>query len=650
MKTLLSALYKTGNYEIFHYCCGIREDDPKLKNTPWESIGSLPSSEEDLSELSRDPGAARAAGYGSYSIDKVIKEVKPDVYIGVQDWWGVDYVLEKKWFKNITSALWITLDSLPILKAAKENAHKVKNFWVWSNFAEKAMREEGIDHIKTIHGPIETKHFYRLGSEERKGLRKKFGLPEDAFIIGFVFRNQLRKLVPNVIEGYKEWKKANPEIKNTYLLLHTSFSEGWNIKDQADIHGVDTKEILTTYICRNCREYEVKSFDDRGVKYEIDERGKEKRDQFGRLIEKPLDPQNKDCPYCGAKKAQVTTGVGFGITEKELNEVYNLMDVYLHALTSGGQEIPIQEAKLTELVTLVTNYSCGEEMCEKDAKSLPLEWAKYLEHGTEFIKASTYPSSIARQLTKFYNMSKKDKEKWGKDARNWAIKNFDINENLKFFTDFIDSSPTVDRENEEMFEGEETNPNPVAEIPQCENKKEWIKNLYKLILDRDEDETDEGFKYWMSEIEKGTDEQKIENYFRYVAKKKIEESQSKKNKILEDLKKIGGEKGPKSGSILFVMPQSEVDCIYCLPILKKIKEEYGKRNYSITVATTKKFMPIFEPSVGSEIDHVIEFKKEMNNQEEMEKIFNICFNPYFNTQIINNYGHNGEVSLDKLCS
>ena len=41
-----------------------------------------------------------------------------------------------------------------------------------------------------------------------------------------------------------------------------------------------------------------------------------------------------------------------GVSEKELNEVYNLMDVYCHPFTSGGQEIPIQEAKLTELITL----------------------------------------------------------------------------------------------------------------------------------------------------------------------------------------------------------------------------------------------------------------------------------------------------------
>ena len=89
------------------------------------------------------------------------------------------------------------------------------------------------------------------------------------------------------------------------------------------------------------------------------------------------------------------------------------MDVYCHPFTSGGQEIPIQEAKLTELVTLVTNYSCGEDNCTEDSGSLPLDWEQYREHGTEFIKASTKPESIAEQLKKVYYMSPEERTERG---------------------------------------------------------------------------------------------------------------------------------------------------------------------------------------------------------------------------------------------
>ena len=116
------------------------------------------------------------------------------------------------------------------------------------------------------------------------------------------------------------------------------------------------------------------------------------------------------------------------------------MDVYCHPFTSGGQEIPIQEAKLTELITLVTDYSCGQEMCYPEAYSLPLEWNEYREFGTGFIKASTCPNSISEQLEKVYKMSVEERSEWGSKAREWTLENFSIEKIGKFIEDFIDSA------------------------------------------------------------------------------------------------------------------------------------------------------------------------------------------------------------------
>ena len=93
------------------------------------------------------------------------------------------------------------------------------------------------------------------------------------------------------------------------------------------------------------------------------------------------------------------------------------MDVYCHPFTSGGQEIPIQEAKLTELITLVTNYSCGEDTSTLESGSFPLDWSEYREHGTQFIKASTSPFSIAKQLSKVFKMKPQKKSDMGKRGR-----------------------------------------------------------------------------------------------------------------------------------------------------------------------------------------------------------------------------------------
>ena len=220
-KALLSYLYRTKKYEIVQYCCGTDYANPALETTPWKSIGTLPSDPAERHRIGQDAGQARLASYGAHLIDKVMKEEKPDFYFGVQDIWGTEFAIGKPWFDKINSVIWTTLDSLPILPSAIANAPKIKNYWIWSSFATKALHEKGHKHVKTVHGCIDSDNFFRLEDEERLKLRQKNDIEEDAFIVGFVFRNQLRKSVPNLLEGYAKWKAKYKPNKKTYLLFHT---------------------------------------------------------------------------------------------------------------------------------------------------------------------------------------------------------------------------------------------------------------------------------------------------------------------------------------------------------------------------------------------------------------------------------------------
>jgi len=561
---------------------------------------------QELENLNKDPNMARMASYGGYLLDKVISEEKPDVYIAVQDIWGVDFAIDKKWFNKINSVIWTTLDSLPILPSAVEKAHKIKNYWIWSNFATKALHEMGHTHVKTMHGVLNTSNFYKLKDQERLDLRKKYNIPADAFVVGFVFRNQLRKSVPNLLEGYALWKRSNPQIKNTFLLLHTHWSEGWNIYKLADEIGVDKKEILTTYICKSCGNYEIKQF----------------------------SGQNIDCKFCETKQSQITTNVGIGITESQLNEVYNLMDVYCHPFTSGGQEIPIQEAKLTELITLVTNYSCGEEMCEPEAYSLPLEWSEYREHGTEFKKASTKPNSIAKQINKVYNLSPAKRKEMGEKARKWVVDNFSVEVVGKKIEDFIDNSPEVNYD----FSSKEEERDPFYKIPEIEDNGKWLLCMYHNILKMKEvNESDEGYKYWMNEFSKGVKRESIENYFRQAAAK---ENKENARISFEDLL----DKNDNGKRILICMPESAGDVFLISSLFKSIKETY--KEYNLYVSTKPQFKEILDgnPYVHKVLDYIPEMDNLLwlEGQGDHNGYFEIAFLPHIGTQRVYNYQHNGK--------
>jgi glycosyltransferase involved in cell wall biosynthesis len=497
-RAILTYLHNTGKYKIISYCCGMQWSNPELSKTPWKSVGCLPDNPAEIDQLNRDPHLARNASYGDFYLDKVISEYKPDVFFGVQDFWGVDFAVDRPWFSKVNSVIWTTLDSLPLYKAAVEKAAKIKNYWVWASFAENEMKKLGYNHVKTVPGTFDSSKFFKLPLHVKKDLRKKFGLQEDAFVVGFVFRNQLRKSVHQLIEGYKIWKTQHPEIKNTYLLLHTHFAEGWPITEIAEEYGVNHKEILTTYICRNCKEYQVKTYDDRPVPFEMNGNIM-KLDGRGQPVPVKIETQDKDCPYCRAQKAQITTNVSFGVTEEQLNEVYNLMDVYIHPITSGGLEIPAIEAKFAEIPSAVTNYSCGEDLCKDGAGAIALDWAEYREFGTNFRKSSTYPSSIAKAIHKLYSIGPEKRAEIGKQARKWASEHCGTDVIGKKFEEFIDACQPVDWSKVSM---DYQSKNPNAQISNIEDDRVWLKTLYKDILNMDVEDDDSGLNYWLGELNK----------------------------------------------------------------------------------------------------------------------------------------------------
>jgi len=330
----------------------------------------------------------------------------------------------------------------------------------------------------------------------------------------------------------------------------------------------------------------------------------------------------------------VTSNIHLGVSEEQLNEVYNLMDVYCHPFTSGGQEVPIQEAKLTELITLATNYSCGEEMCQPEAHSLALDWSEYREHNTEFIKASTDPKSIANRIEEVYNMPLDERLEKGKRARQWVIDNFSINEIGKMFEEFIDSRPELDKT---IYDSASLQ-DPDAKIDEELPNKEWIVSLYKKILDMKVDESDQGFQYWMDEISKGTNRSSIIEYFRGIAKKEL----SQKKDLNDYL-----DKDDEGRRILYVIPESAGDVYMSTSLFPSLKEHYP--DYNLYVATSQQYFGILEGN--PHVHKVIPFSIEMEDIHKMEGAgdhrgyFEIAFLSYVNAQRISCYTHNG---LDKI--
>lgn len=201
--------------------------------------------------------------------------------------------------------------------------------------------------------------------------------------------------------------------------------------------------------------------------------------------------------------------------------------------------------------------------------------------------------------------------------------------------------------NNKIFSFKESLKNPNAKIDKNLSNQDLVLSLYKDILNMDIDKTDDGFNYWMKELDKGAPKEQVEKYFRDVAvKHNAEQGQDNKFENLLSPDDVGKR-------ILYVIPESIGDVFISTSLFKNIKETYPE--YNLYVATKQEYFEILE---GNPYVHkVIPYVPEMDNLFWLEGIdkhkgfFEVAFLPYIGTQRMIDYTHNGKdrIQLD-LCT
>ena len=338
VKATLPILYKTGKYNIFFLNQSMGDGEPNYSRFPWKNEGAVKNF--DQNRFNQDQNYQRAVAYGNIAIEEWVIRNKIDVVLTWDDGWAYlpEYYYNKDWFNYMKDnfLIDITVDSEPILPLIKEWAQKCPNFYSWSGFAERLLKKENPElykNVKTLRGAIDIEQFKPIPKNERTELRHKFGISDDEKIIIFLGRNQLRKnaFYANQ-EGLSVFKKKYPE-KKMRLLFHTSFSEsnGWPIDQIRQEVGLDKNDILSTYFCRNCQDWNIQ----------------------------PYEGEDLDCPHCSSQKSRITAGITSTITEKDLNKIYNIADGSCSIFTSGGQEYTNVESMLSGVPLASPNYSCG---------------------------------------------------------------------------------------------------------------------------------------------------------------------------------------------------------------------------------------------------------------------------------------------------
>lgn len=605
-KLLAQHLEKTGKYDLTYFCQQVSVMDPHLAKTPWKSVGCIPADQQTIQQLQQDQNRMRWAAYGGLLIDQVINDIKPDILLQIDDVWSFGKVHEKNWFDKLNVIYHITVDSLPILPLAYEQAKHCKNYFTWAKFAMHEMHRQGKEysHVKQIYGMSDISLFSPISKEEKANLRREFNLNEKTIIIGYVFRNQLRKEALNLLMAFKEFKKENP-YADVKIHLHTSVSEmqsGWDFPRLMDYLKINRTDILFTYFCKSCKRWEVK----------------------------PYQGEDLNCRYCGSEKSMITPNIADSVHDEEMKYIYGLWDAGVSPLTSGGQEMMNNQTLLCGLPLASTNYSSGEDFCEQSFV-YPIKWFPRFEAGTSFIKATNDINSIKNYISKICKASQKERDQIGEKGREWAVKTFSVDAIGKQWEEVFDALPEVDsaKITLEVRAKNDSFPN-----PNIENEYEWLKALYKNILNMEVNDQDSGLNHWSAALKAGKTRQDIYNYFIGVAR----EENNKTQKPV-DFSSVLDKNGKKRGFLL--IKESIGDIIIVSQLFKSFHEQYP--NHDLYIGCDPKYFDVLagNPYVHKLLPYQQFMEQEMimvgAGQNQENKWFDVYMHPAIQSQRQLNY-------------
>ena len=272
-----------------------------------------------------------------------LREFKPDIFCTL-----LDTFMVFPWFMQIDfapakSVFYFPSDGGAQLPQGCENIlRRMTKSVAMAKFGQKQCKEYYNLDTAYIPHAVDTEIFYRLSEEERNKARLKWGF-QDKFVVGVVARNQGRKMLDRTLKTFKIFCKDKP---NAILFMHT---------DPFDRAGVFD---MTSMIQRE-----------------------------------------------GLQNRVVFSGMNFfkGFDYKQMNEVYNVMDVFLLTTSGEGFGVPIIEAMACEVPVIATDYTTTPELVTEHNAGFGAKLATEITGSWNVERGVMDDNDCSDKLTTLYN-------------------------------------------------------------------------------------------------------------------------------------------------------------------------------------------------------------------------------------------------------
>jgi D-inositol-3-phosphate glycosyltransferase len=188
--------------------------------------------------------------FGVGRLPRLIERLRPDVVVLLTDPWNV-----KGYVQAIDHS---GVQPLPILvgwlavDACNQVGRECNDLYAavtWTEFAAQELHRGGYGGLTPVVGlGVDHDTFYpRDQAECRAAVLRAVDIPADAFIIGVVGRNQVRKRLDLICYYFAQWIRKH-HVDNAYLLLHVAPTgdRGVDLQSLCNYLGISERVLLRT--------------------------------------------------------------------------------------------------------------------------------------------------------------------------------------------------------------------------------------------------------------------------------------------------------------------------------------------------------------------------------------------------------------------
>lgn len=339
-KEIISRLHNSDKFEVAELGCYCDVHNPKIKNIPWKFYPNAVAPNDPRIEQYKSHNLNQ---FGMWRFNRCLIDFKPHIVFDVRDYWMYFYQDMSPYRHHFNWVIMPTTDSTPPKTDwlyTYKNAELVVPYTQW---AKKVLTNTCGNIInlfpKVANAGINPQEFYPISNKTEHKI-KYFG--KDLNIVGLVMRNQRRKLIADIFIAFNKFlellKNSNDieTYNKTFLYLHTSFPEenGWDIPSLLLEYNLLDK-VYFTYKCKNCNRVSVSKFKDGITK----------------------------CNGCNSKSVTMASPSN-GVATEQLNEIYNLFDIFIQYAICEGFGMPQIEAGACGLQMAAVDYSAMSEIME----------------------------------------------------------------------------------------------------------------------------------------------------------------------------------------------------------------------------------------------------------------------------------------------